>query len=153
MLDFGTARIAVQATSTDPQLTASGQPRKSTPGHGGAREGAGRRPGRKPGDGFKADQADAYTLLAKAKAKRETYRAHIAELEYKQKSGDLLPRDEVAAAWIDRVQILKGRLLALPSRVAPIVATAQDMRAIEQALRGEIIAALTELADEAAAAP
>ena len=126
---------------------------KSTPGHGGARPGAGRKPGpgRKPGDGLKVEQNDAYTVLAKAKAKRETYRAQLAELEYKQKAGELLPKGEVAAAWVERVQVLKGRMLALPSRVAPIVATAPDLRAIEQAIRNEIIDALNELADEAEA--
>jgi len=43
---------------------------KSTPGHGGKRSGAGRPPGsgRKP----KVEQNDAYTLLAKAKAKKST---------------------------------------------------------------------------------
>ena len=57
--------------------------RKSTPGHGGARPGAGRPP--------KGEQADAYTELAIARAKRETYKAELAEMEYRQKAGELIP--------------------------------------------------------------
>jgi BMFP domain-containing protein YqiC len=116
---------------------------KSTPGHGGKRPGAGRPPGsgRKP----KVEQNDAYTLLAKAKAKRETYRAQMAELEYRQKNGELVPADEVAAAWTEQVMIAKGRLLNLPARLAPDLVNATDMRQIEQTIRAAVVEVLEEL--------
>jgi phage terminase Nu1 subunit (DNA packaging protein) len=84
------------------------------------------------------------------KTRLDWYKGEAERLSVAKQKGDLLPRDEVAAAWVERVQILRGRLMALPSRVAPIVASAPDMRAIEQAIRSEIIDVLTELADEAA---
>jgi hypothetical protein len=62
---------------------------KSTPGHGGAREGAGRPPGIR-GARPKTEQNDAYTILAKAKAKRETYRAHLEELKYREAAKELI---------------------------------------------------------------
>jgi hypothetical protein len=116
---------------------------KSTPGHGGKRPGAGRPPGsgRKP----KVEQNDAYTLLAKAKAKREMYRAQMAELEYKQKNGELVQADEVAAAWAEQVMIAKGRLLNLPARLAPDIVNATDMRQIEQTIRAAVVEVLEEL--------
>ena len=56
---------------------------KSTPGHGGKREGAGGVPIAR-GPRTKTEQNDAYTILAKARAKRETYKAHIEELKYRE---------------------------------------------------------------------
>lgn len=113
---------------------------KSTPGHGGARPGAGRKP--KP----TADQQnDAYTLLAKARAKRETYRAQMAEVEYRTRIGELLEASVVAETWAAQVAIAKGRLLALPARIAPSVIGLGDLRAIEGVIREAIHEALTEL--------
>jgi len=114
--------------------------RKSTPGHGGTRAGAGRKPKATHGD-----QSDAYSLLAKAKAKRETYRAQMAELEYRQKNGELIPADEVGEAWTERVLIAKGRLLNLPARLAPNLIAATDMREIEQTIRDAVVEVLEEL--------
>lgn len=127
------------------EAAATVAPRKSTPGHGGVRAGA----GRKPKAGMD-QQIDAYTMLAKAKAKRETYRADMAELEYRTRMGELLEARVVAETWAAQVAIAKGRLLALPARIAPSVIGLGDLRAIEGVIREAIHAALTELsADEA----
>lgn len=80
--------------------------RKSTPGHGGARPGAGRPK--------KTAQDDAYTLLAKAKAKRETYRAHMEELKYKQAAAELIPASEYERALADALKIVAVTLESLP---------------------------------------
>ena len=87
----------------------------------------------------------AYELLAKARAKRETYKAQMAELEYRKASGQLLDADVVAATWVNQVGIAKGRLLSLPARLAPMVLNLKDLRAIEQVIRDAIHEALTEL--------
>ena len=116
------------------------KPRKSSPDHGGAREGAGRPVGIPRGD-----RSAVYDTLAKAKAKRETYRAQMAEVEYRQKIGELLDAKEVAALWVAQVGIAKGRLLALPSRLAPAVIGLGDLRSIEATIREAIHEALTEL--------
>lgn len=123
-----------------PELTKTGQPRKSSPGHGGAREGAGRKAGVPVGN-----TSDTYALLAKAKAKRETYRAQMAELEYRARVGELLEAGEVAALWTSQIQIAKGRLLAIPSRLAPVVLGLGDLRAIEAEIREAIHEALDDL--------
>ena len=120
-------------------------PRKSTPGHGGKREGAGPKPGTR---GTASPTADAYAVLAKAKAKRETYKAQLAELEYRKATGELLPADEVAAAWAEQIAIAKGRFMALPARLAPDLLNAKDMRAIEAALRDAIVTVMEELSGE-----
>jgi hypothetical protein len=114
---------------------------KSTPGHGGARANSGRK-------SATSTQGDAYTLLAKAKAKRETYLAQMAELDYRQRSGELLKADEVAETWLEQVAIAKGRLLALPSRVAPALVGMSDLRAIEVLLRDALTQIMEELAGD-----
>ena len=113
---------------------------KSTPGHGGARAGAGQ-----PAGTSRGNTAQSYELLAKARAKRETYRAQMAEVEYRQKIGELLEAETVARIWTEQVAIAKGRLLALPARLAPAVLGLGDLRAIEGVIREAIHEALTEL--------
>ena len=68
------------------------------PGRGGARPGAGRKP-KSP------DATDPYSILAKAKAKNESYKAELTLLEYRQRVGELIPKDEVAGAWAENVAI------------------------------------------------
>ena len=115
-------------------------PIKGIDGRGGARPGAGR-PKKSP------DSADPYSILAKAKAKHETYKAHLSELEYKRQAGELLPVDEVAEAWANQVAIAKGRFLALPSRVSTNILRLKSQREIETLLREAIIVILEELAN------
>lgn len=108
-----------------------------TPTRGGARPGAGRKP--------KTDQNDAYTRLAKAKADHEEHKAKLAELELKRQTKELLPADEVAAAWADQIAIAKGRLLSLPSRVSGDVLRLKSQREIEEVIKSGIIVILEEL--------
>lgn len=98
---------------SDPTLTASGQPRKSTPGHGGARAGAGRPVGSRhkttePGE------TNAYQILAKAKAKRETYRAHLEELKYKAAARELIPIRDHETALATAFKMVAAALETLP---------------------------------------
>ena len=113
------------------------------PGRGGARPGAGRKP-KSP------DASDPYSILAKAKAKNESYKAELTLLEYKTKTGELLPRDEVAQAWSEQITIAKGRLLSLPARVSAEVLRLKSQREIERVIKGAIVEILEELAKDAA---
>lgn len=110
-----------------------------TPGHGGKRPGAGRKPRSEVHSSY-------YELLTQARAKHEAYRAQLAELDYKQRMGQLLPADEVAREWSEQVRIARDRLLALPPRLAPTVLRLGDLREVEDAIRDAIYAVLEELA-------
>lgn len=114
------------------------------PGRGGARPGAGRKP-KSP------DATDPYSILAKAKAKNESYKAELTLLEYRQRVGELIPKDEVAAAWAENIAIAKGRLLALPSRVSGEVLRLKTQREVEETIKAAIITILEELAGGQAA--
>lgn len=76
--------------------------------HGGARQGAGR-PKKYTGDG-----SDPYMLLARAKAKRETHKAQIAELEYKKMAGDLALMSEVMQLYTTTVAVFAEQMRSLP---------------------------------------
>jgi hypothetical protein len=116
---------------------------KSTPGHGGKRPGAGRKP-------KKELESGPYAVLTKAKAKNETYKAQMTELEYKRQIGELLPVEEVAAAWAEQIRTARERLLSLPARVAPAVLRLNELRDVERVIRDAIHTVLDELshADE-----
>lgn len=114
-----------------------------TPGRGGARPGAGRKPKDPNGN-------DPYAILARAKAKSETYKAELTLLEYRTKTGELLPAADVAKAWAEQVAIAKGRLLALPSRVSADVLRLKSQREIERVIKAALIVILEELANDAA---
>ena len=114
------------------------------PGRGGARPNSGRKP-KSP------DATDPYSILAKAKAKNESYKAELTLLEYRQRVGELIPKDEVAAAWAENIAIAKGRLLALPSRVSGEVLRLKTQREVEEAIKAAIVTILEELAGGQAA--
>ena len=53
-----------------------------------------------------------------ARARREYWTAQKAELEYKQRAGELIPRDEVRAKEFAVARKLRDRILAWPARLA-----------------------------------
>jgi hypothetical protein len=88
---------------------------KSTPGHGGKREGAGRPPGTGVrGARPKTEQNDAYTILAKARAKRETYKARLEELKYREATKELVPVREFELALASGFKAVVAALDSLP---------------------------------------
>jgi Ribonuclease G/E len=93
---------------------------------------------------------DDYSRLAKARADHEELKAALRDLEVKQKTGELLPRDAVAKAWSEQIAVAKGRLLALPSRVSAEVLRLKSQREIERVLKSALIVILEELARDGA---
>lgn len=107
-------------------------------GHGGARPGSGPKSAR-------ASRSESFDILAEARAKREVYAADMAEMECLRRRGELISRTEVAENWAALVAIAKGRLLVLPQRLAPALASAGDMPTIERILGDGIREILEEL--------
>ena len=117
---------------------AESKPRKSSPGHGGYRPGSGRKP--------KTEQNDAYTVLAKAKAKRESYAAQLAELEYKKAVGEVISADIVLAQWQEMFSNVRARLLSLPAHLASVCANVSHDE-VEKKATDLVREALQELSD------
>lgn len=62
--------------------------------HGGARPGAGRKP-----KSQMADPNDPHRTLTIAKARREMYKAGLAEIELQQARGELVQAEDVRQTW------------------------------------------------------
>ena len=90
--------------------------RAPTPGqHGGYRPGAGRKP--KSEKAISQTGSDPYLVLAQAKAKRETYRAHLSELEFRRETGELYRRDEALRAITTTIAVFTEQMRALPDKL------------------------------------
>jgi phage terminase Nu1 subunit (DNA packaging protein) len=76
--------------------------------------------------------------LARLKADR-------AEREDKMESRELIPAEEVDAAWLTVVNIARTRILLVPRKIAPRVVTGTAVEA-ERLMQRELNAALAEIA-------
>ena len=71
--------------------------------------------------------------------------ADKVELEVDQMSGELIPAEDVNTRWMDKVMSARATMLALPSKLAPVVMSASTIREVEDFAREEIYRALREL--------
>jgi hypothetical protein len=127
------------------------------PGHGGkransggARPGAGRPKGsasNPPPDDIKQRAHNAVLEMHEAKAKRESYLAHLAELEYKQKQRDLISIEECFHVIDAAATACREHLMSLPGRLASVYASESDAMRIESDMDEEIRKALTHVTD------
>jgi phage terminase Nu1 subunit (DNA packaging protein) len=113
----------------------------TTPGHGGRRVGAGRKPAV-----LEEASRDAYSDYKRAQAKREAHRAVLAELEVNEKQGKLIPVEQVRADADRAARIVRDTLLAFPDRVSALL-IGQDERRMAATLRAEIRSALQRISD------
>jgi hypothetical protein len=82
---------------------------------------------------------------AQSRAVREAYLARLAKLEFEQKSGQVVNVEEASRTIADMVMATRDGLLAIPSRVAAIIAAESDVRQVYQILDEEIRQTLTSL--------
>ena len=111
-------------------------------GRGGARAGAGAKP-RTVTDAT----GEAYVLYSKARAKKETHNARIAEMEERKISGELLDRRSVEQDADMAARTVKNSLLGIPERLASIL-VGRTEKEILQELRKEISITLKGISDE-----
>ena len=74
-------------------------------------------------------------------------RADLAEMEAEERRGAVIAAEDVEAAWIAVLALLRTRLLALPDRLAPQVQGAESPGAVRDMLREALREALEELAE------
>jgi hypothetical protein len=84
---------------------------------------------------------------SKARAMRETFVARQAELEYRERIGELIERAQSDRAILDAVGPILSRLESLGARAAPKVAGETDVRSIADAIDDEVAEIRQELAD------
>ena len=83
-----------------------------------------------------------------SRAVRETYLARLAKIEFEERSGKLLSRDEVTVTAFTVARTVRDNLLNIPDRVAAMLAAETDPGRVHQILSEEIRKALIELCDE-----
>jgi hypothetical protein len=80
-----------------------------------------------------------------ARARKMEADAQMAELELLQAKRNLVSSEDVTAAWVDVLAAMKAKLLALPTKCAPICATEKDIKVIQSVIENQVREALDEL--------
>lgn len=89
------------------------------------------------GGGDASDGGARVFVLSDEAARERHWKANIAELEYRVRSGELVPVSEVEAKFVDAVTAAKTKLLGVPTRIRqqlPHIA-AEDIEAIKRLVR------------------
>ena len=93
------------------------------------------------------NQAAAIPSFAQSRAIREAYAARLTRLEYDQRSGKLVDKNELKMRLAKLHMALRDSLRTIPDRVAPIVAAETDQAKIHAMLLKEIGQALESLSN------
>lgn len=80
----------------------------------------------------------------KARAARELYQFRLAKLEYEERTGKLISRDEVQVAAFNKYRRFRDQLLTIPDRVAAILAAETDAARVHEILAAELRRALND---------
>jgi hypothetical protein len=144
--DWDARGAAISRAKGGDGVTRSPQTR---PRHNGTAGGNGA--GAPQGPGFEGGGAGTGSQLNRAKAARETYEARIAELRYRKMKDELVDADEVKRQFASASRRVRDSLLAVPDRIASVLAAEGDPVRVHQMLLGEIEQSLNALADHAGA--
>jgi len=87
------------------------------------------------------------TGYAKARAARELYQAQLAKLELDRQRGTLVRADEVRVGAFTMARKARDQLMALPERVAALLAATSDAAEVQRILEEEIERVCLEIAD------
>ena len=96
----------------------------------------------KAGGDFTAEE------VLKNKNKLLKAKAEIAEIEKKKATGELIPKEEVKRTWLELVHKIKQKLLSIPNKVAPVVATVKNISEIKLILQDKLYEALYEITSD-----
>ena len=91
--------------------------------------------------GFGASQ---YT---RARAVREHYQARLAKVDFEERTGKLVPKDEVTVAAFTKFRQFRDHMVNIPDRVAALVAAESSAAKCHEILTTEIRRALNDFAD------
>lgn len=89
-----------------------------------------------PDESPQTDEPAAMTMSV-ASTSEKFWKARLAELKFKQESGELVPAADVARGWVDIITNAKTRLLGIPSRAKQALPhlTVTDIAALEGLIR------------------
>jgi phage terminase Nu1 subunit (DNA packaging protein) len=101
-----------------------------------------------PAIGAAGGQETLSTMLLKSRIKTEVERGKLAELDRKQREGELVERSEIEEAAFCNARRVRDALMNIPARVASLYAAETDPQKIHQNLEDEIRTVLIDLIDE-----
>jgi len=87
------------------------------------------------------------TGYARARAARELYQAQLAKLELDRRRGALVSADEVRLGAFNMARKARDQLIALPERLATVLAAVQEPIEVQRILEEEIERICQEIAD------
>ncbi len=106
-----------------------------------------------PAEGFDAadagePQTNGHTSFAKFRSAREAYQAKLAQLDYEERAGKLVKKEEVEREAFDISRLLRDIFLSIPQEVAGTVVGMTDEKEIAKFLRLKIRDALMEASND-----
>lgn len=87
------------------------------------------------------------TPFDRARTRKIAAEAEIAELELAKVRGQLVVAEDVIKAWDDVLAALKGKLLSVPTKAAPVVSAEPEAGSCQKILEDLINEALEELSN------
>ena len=78
---------------------------------------------------------------------RENYLARLAKIEFEERSGKLVSRDEVQIAAFNKFRTFRNALLNIPDRISASLAAENDNARVHQIITEEIRKVLQDFAD------
>ncbi len=86
--------------------------------------------------------------LAQSRAVKEGYHARLAKLEWERRSGETVSRADVERDAFEAARRLRDAILAVPDRVAAILAAESDEFLVHKALKRELSIAMKTIGDQ-----
>jgi hypothetical protein len=142
----GVSHTAVQKALRDGRIPASNG--KIDPVAADAAWKANTDPSKQTGSIAEPAAGSAKGSYATSRAVRESYLARLAKLEYEEKAGRLVSADEVRITTFNLARSARNMLLALPDRLAPILAAMTSAREVHALLMTELRRVCEEISGE-----
>jgi hypothetical protein len=87
------------------------------------------------------------SAYSKARAVREQYQARLAKLDYEERAGNLVPKEDVECAAFEQARQFRDQILNIPARIAALVAAESSPTKCYEILEAEFRTVLTKFAD------
>ncbi len=84
---------------------------------------------------------------AQSRAVREAYNARLAKLDYEERTKAMVRIDTVKVAWFSILRVLRDRVMNLPDRLGPVLASETDQKIVRDLLEAELRQILDDAAD------
>lgn len=85
---------------------------------------------------------------AESERKKEAYVAALKKLEYEQKSGKMVPAEDVKKEAFELARTVRDAIINVPDRIAATVAVMDNERGISELIANELRVALENLSNE-----